>query len=266
MVRRQTACSAPMWCVVAFMGSALAAPDCSEYARLGYCTQPKMRQYMEKHCASSCQAGGGTVGAEEDEQCSGWAAEGYCTHDQFKDYMERSCPNSCGFEVQQTPSETNPYTLSITGPVSSVSVTIICLVVESRPTTRSHEPPTWAPEMLAGKVHSTPRLRLGMKTMMRRKRRRRRRRRRAPQDPQRRRADHRLEVRRRPLPSPQTAPRGLVRAFATRAHTLITCLRTAHVRARLWTLAVPTRRPTSRTRIGARNGLCRGFAMKGHRM
>ena len=76
-----------------------AAPQCSEYARLGYCTQAKYRKYMERHCASSCQVGTAVTG-EEDEQCTKWASEGYCEHAQYKDYMSRECPRSCGLDPQ----------------------------------------------------------------------------------------------------------------------------------------------------------------------
>ena len=93
--------------VIALAGTASAAPQCSEYARLGYCTKASTRKYMERHCASSCQAGGGGAagGSDEDEQCVKWAAEGYCEHEQYKAFMTRSCPNSCGLDPQAAPAD-----------------------------------------------------------------------------------------------------------------------------------------------------------------
>jgi hypothetical protein len=80
--------------LASFLASSDSSPDCDEYARLGYCEQPKYKDYMKRHCSGSCEAAPSSQ--DEDEACATWAAEGYCTNPTYEAYMKVSCPNSCG--------------------------------------------------------------------------------------------------------------------------------------------------------------------------
>ena len=86
-------------CLVQCAELALAAVQCAEYARRGYCHEDKYKTYLSRHCPDSCRpAGSGSATAtQEDEACANWVKEGYCEHTHFIDYMAQNCPLSCGW-------------------------------------------------------------------------------------------------------------------------------------------------------------------------
>jgi len=66
--------------------------DCKYWAKQGYCTSKKYKEFMAINCKKSC--GVCSVCTQTNRNCRAWALRGECTKNQK--WMVQNCPISCG--------------------------------------------------------------------------------------------------------------------------------------------------------------------------